>query len=35
MNKSHIGDLVLSKKQIHDGVTAVANILNSKFTDVV
>ena len=35
MNKSHIGDLVLSEQQIQDGVATVANILNSKFSSAV
>jgi len=31
MNIKHIGELVLSRKQIQDGVQAVANQLNEKY----
>ena len=35
MNNSHVGKLVLSEKQIQDGVKIVAEKLNNKFTDAV
>ena len=35
MNSQHIGELVLSKEQIHEGVKIVAQQLNAKFKDVV
>ena len=35
MNKSRIGDLVLSEQQIQEGVITVADTLNSEFTDAV
>jgi hypoxanthine phosphoribosyltransferase len=35
MNKSHIGNLVLSEQQIHDGVVTISNILNNNYTDAV
>lgn len=35
MKSSHIGDLVLSEKQIQQGVNIVADKLNQEFTDAV
>lgn len=35
MNFSHVGELVLSEKQIQDGVEIVAAKLNKEFTDAV